>query len=790
MSESWMKFSRWSLAALALSLLSGVCVIQLAPEPIWTGFEMLLAILLVLSLYLFYALPVWRLALIFLIGACWTALFAQYYLLQRLPENLAGHDLLITGVVSGLPDYTDKSVRFNFDVTQYLSLTDSKLKSQLPARLRLSWYHHKGKIHNGERWQLKVRLKPPHGMQNPGGFDYEKWLYQQSIHATGYVRKSQDNQRLLEAGFSIGFLREKLLSILSNLPDKTHQGLLQALTIGHKSAITQDQWQVLIQTGTSHLMAISGLHIGLIAGLFFYLVRCLVPAFICQYISASQVAALFSLIAGGFYALLAGFSVPTQRAFIMLLVFTLAILIKRPALSLNTWSLALIAVLIIDPVSVLSAGFWLSFVAVFIIMLVVSARVKSSKNKLHNWLQGMRIQWLIAISMLPLSLLLFQQGSIISPLANMIAIPLVGLVIVPLVLFASFISAFSVEAGTWLFALSSDGFSLIWALLTWLSALPFSSWQQSSVPLLEGLLAIAGFLLLLMPKGFPLRYAGVLLLLPMLLFRYPRPAAEAFWIDIIDVGQGLSVLVQTQNRTLLYDSGARFSDRFDMGRQVIVPYLNYIGIVKLDTLIISHGDNDHAGGASAVLSMLDVDKVLAESQVPKDKFNSYVTHQACEAGLRWNWDGVNFAILHPDKFYRGRKSNNRSCVLKIWNEHNSILLPGDIERKAELQLINLYPDNLDSDVLLVAHHGSNSSSASAWLEKVTPQLAVVSAGYRNRFGHPTEKIKQRYQLFNIDLLNTASSGMIMLKFSAGQSKRPIQFKQQRKVSTHYWNHRL
>lgn len=799
-----------SLPAMALSLLAGVCVLQLQPNlqtPLWTSSAILM--FLPVCVWWFYCAPQYRHFLAFLIGYGWALLFALFYLQAPLPESLVGKNILLEGVVSGLADRNNKSQRFNFKVTRYLSVDSGEALAAnhtLPGLLRLSWYYHKNDIRSGERWRLLVRLKPPHGMQNPGGFDYEKWLYQQGIQATGYVKKSVENQRIGAQSLGTDVLREHLLGVLSKLPEQTFQGLLQALTIGHKSSISAAQWQVLRQTGTSHLMAISGLHIGLVAGLVFVSVRRLVPAVVCKYVSAPQVAALASLLIGGSYAMLAGFSVPTQRAFIMLLVLMLAILMKRAAFSLNTLSIALIAVLLINPISVLSVGFWLSFLAVLIITLVSTSRVTES-HKRRAWLQGVRIQWLIALGMLPLSVLLFQQGSLISPLANMLVIPLVGMLIVPLALLASFSSVFSVDISLWLFTQCAELLSWVWALLEWFARIPLSNWQRSAVPLAHSALAILGVALLLMPRGFPLRYAGLILLLPMLSYQYPRPEQGAFWVQVLDVGQGLSVLVQTRDKALLYDAGAKYSPQFDIGQRVVAPYLNYIGLQDLDVLMISHADNDHAGGAQALLQMMAVRELIAEAQFvaeiapmkspeilpikspekSPEKSPSSQTISACESGRHWQWNGVNFAIIQAAKKFK--QSNNRSCVLKVWNAHYSVLLPGDIEKKAERMLLQS-TEALQADVLIVPHHGSNTSSSAIWLDGVKPRLAIVSAGYKNRFGHPTQAILKRYQQRNIALFNTADSGQLQIKLPATANQIIAEPQQQRKLGTHYWNHRL
>ena len=788
MSNAGKQQSGSSLPAIALSLLSGVGLLQLQPNlqiALWVEADILF--LLPICVWLFYRLPHRRVFLAFLCGYLWALLFAHTYMTHRLAENLAGQDLLIEGVVTGLPEKSGQSVRFDFEVTQYKDKA-LNLSRSMPSHLRLSWYYNKNEIHTGQHWRLMVRLKPPHGMQNPGGFDYEKWLYLQGVHASGYVRKSDKNQLTGVVTKGIDSVRENLLKILSALPDSTYAGLLQALSIGHKSAISTQQWEILRLTGTSHLMAISGLHIGLVAGLVFLLVRRLVPAFICQYAGAAQIAAVASLIVAGFYALLAGLSIPTQRAFVMLLVLMLAVLIKRPALSINTLSLAIIAVLLFNPVSLLSVGFWLSFLAVSIIALVSSARVKLQQNRLNIWLQRARIQWFIALGMLVPGVLLFQQGSFISPLANMLVIPLVGTLVVPLTLLASLASLISVDLSLWLFSLSSDLLSFVWLILEWLAQTPLASWQRSSVPLFYSFLALSGVALLLMPTGFPLRYAGVILLLPMISYQQPKPEQGHFWVDVLDVGQGLSVLVRTRDKALLYDTGAKFSQKFDIGQRVVLPYLNYIGLQQLDILMISHADNDHAGGADSILKSVKVKSLIAEGDVARQKSRSPVTDLSCKAGQSWHWNEVNFAVIHPAKHYK--KSNNRSCVLKVWNDAYSLLLSGDIESKVEADLLRYQAEQLQADVLLVPHHGSNTSSSRAWIDRLKPQLAVVSAGYRNRFGHPTRKVMARYYDSGVPLINTAESGMLQIKLPVKPGEGLNGSQQQRKLAKHYWNHRF
>jgi len=780
------------LPGIALACLLGVCLLHLQADiqlPLWTDASLLAA--LPLLLWLFYLKPTQRYLLAFLIGYLWALFAAHSYLQQRLDGQWQGEDLLITGQVSGLVDQGARSVRFNFNV-EHVQYQGEPVDNFGPQRLRLSWYHTQQSIRPGQHWQLQLRLKPPHGMLNPGGFDYEKWLYQQGIHATGYVRRSESNRQLNGAAWSVDGLRQQLIEGISAASDSPHSGLLQALTAGYRSNMTAQHWQVMIDTGTSHLMAISGLHIGLVAGMVFFLARLLVPVWLLRFISKQQFSALLSLLAAGFYAALAGFSVPTQRAFVMLLVVLLALLLKRPAFSLNTLALALLVVLLLDPLAPLSAGFWLSFTAVLLIAIIIGGRVARQPG----WLQGIRLQWLIALSMLPISVLLFQQGSLISPLANMLMIPLVGLLIVPMLLIASLLSAMtfiplSASLSAWLFTVAGTIFDYCWPLLEWLAQLPLASWQQASLPLSHSLLGLLGGLLLILPRGFPLKAAGLLLLLPMIFYQPPRPQAGDFWLHLLDVGQGLSVLVQTRDHNLLYDAGARRGERFDLGRLVVEPILRHRGITSLDRLIISHADNDHAGGAEYLLQKIAVQQLLYGGRAEDFAFDLPPHAQNCRAGQRWQWNQLRFEILHPAGDYH--KTNQQSCVLKITGSDYSVLLTGDIDQPVESQLLGDYHGQLQTDVLLVPHHGSKSSSSLSWLQQLEPQLALVSAGYLNRFRHPADEVLQRYHQLGIPVWNTAEDGAISLYFSkaAGGSAGGLSAgsHRQRKDAAHYWNHR-
>ncbi len=778
-----------NLPLIALAFLCGVCVLQIQTDlqvPVWTQSECL--IFLPVFCLIFYFRPAKRVLMALLLGYLWALMFAHAYLQHRLDSELGGNAFLIQGKVVGIVEQGEQSTRFNFLIDDYADKPYLN-KQAMPRKIRLSWYHNKQVIASGEQWQLLVKLKVPHGLLNPGGFDFEKWLYQKGIHATGYVRKSRYNQLRFErsnAGvtFRIDGVRQHIQQTIAQLADQSYIGLLQALTVGHKSLISPQQWQVLIASGTSHLLAISGLHIGLIAGLAFFVTRKLIPACLLKSFSAQQYAALASISVGAIYTALAGFSVPTQRAFIMLLVVMLAIFLKRPAFSLNTLSLALLAVLIHDPVAVLGVGFWLSFSAVLLISLIVTSQ---TQGKSSLW-RIIKVQWIIALAMLPLSVLLFQQGSLISPIANMLMIPLVGLIVVPIALFASFLSFISIDLAMGLFSLASQLLGVGWQVLNGLVELPIATWQQPVVPMLYAVLALLGGVLLLLPRGFPMRYAGGVLLLPMLLYVPDKPANNDFWVTVLDVGQGLSVLVRTHDKALLYDAGSKVGERFDIGQQVVLPYLRGIGVQGLDMMMISHADNDHSGGASSVIQQLEVKRLLVGGKANEFDFPLGSQATQCKAGEKWQWDGVMFEVLHPHMDYV--KTNNKSCILRISNARKSILLTGDIEKLAEYDLLISAAGSLKSNVLLMPHHGSNTSSSLALINTINPQIAIVSAGFKNRFRHPTKKVLSRYTGMGIEVLNTAYEGTIQLQFSQNIEVDPIKLKRHRKERVHYWNHRF
>ncbi|WP_126454848.1 DNA internalization-related competence protein ComEC/Rec2 [Sulfuriflexus mobilis] len=724
------------------------------------------------ALILLWFLPwPWRLPLLTLAGFLWALFFAGVLIDARLPAALEGEVILIEARVVSLPKPTRHGTRFDVD-TQILGR---------PYRLRLNDYQSRQHPpHAGERWRLLVKLKQPHGLMNPGGFDYERYLFRHGIAATGYVRQAEVNEYLSAPGYGDAILVARAglsTTIEQALSGQAHQGLVRALAVGDRRGIDAAHWQVLRRTGTSHLMAISGLHIGLVAGMVFLFIRavCSRSTWLLLRIPAVIPAAVAAMLAAIVYAMLAGFSVPTQRALIMVCVMMLAIISRRQLAPSSVLAVALLLVLLFDPLAVLDAGFWLSFSAVAIIMYVISARLGS----VSKWLQWGRIQWLIAVGMLPLMLILFQQLSLVAPIANLLAVPWVSFVTVPATLLGSLSLSWWPDAGNSLLGLATWSLDELWPILEALARQPLASWASHRPQDWTILPAALGMLWLLLPRGWPARWLGGVCLLPMLLLPRTGPAEGELALSLLDVGQGLSVVLRTAGHVLVYDTGARFSDNFDAGQAIIVPFLRSEGVTHIDTLLVSHGDNDHRGGADSLLQAYPVRRILSGAQSSRW---GHAQAEACRAGQHWQWDGVDFDILHPAAELPG-KANNRSCVLRVSVGDYHVLLPGDIETLVETHLQQGGQD-LRAQILVAPHHGSKTSSSLSFLRAVKPEWVLFATGYRNRYGFPHPGIVQRYRAAGTQMGDTAKSGAIQLQIAAGRLKSQRGWRQQ---ARRYWH---
>jgi competence protein ComEC len=497
-------------------------------------------------------------------------------------------------------------------------------------------------------------------------------------------------------------------------------------------------------------MSISGLHVTLVSGLAAWLVSCgwrRFPAAVVR-LPARKAAAAAAIAAALGYTLLAGFAVPAQRTFWMVSVVAAALWCGRIAAPARTLALALAVVVAADPWAPLAPGLWLSFGAVALIFYVST----------HEWriAQWGRMQWAITVGLAPAVLLLFGQVSVAGPLANALAIPLVSVVITPLVLIAVVLPfEFLLHAAAWLV-------EWLLAFLEWCAALPGALWQQHTPPVWAVALAVAGAAWILAPRGVPWRAGGLALMAPAFSLAPPTPAPGQAWITALDVGQGLAVLVRTANRALLYDAGPAYGPEADSGGRIVVPLLRAMGVRSVDLLVLSHEDIDHLGGALTLLETLEV-RALASSLAASHPLHSLAPATGrCAAGMAWEWDGVRFEFLHPRPGAavpaRAARRNNQSCVLRVAAGASSMLLTGDIERAAELALLEkkISP----STILLVPHHGSRSSSSERFIAAVAPRWAIVPAGYRNRFGHPAREVLERYARAGVTLLRTDRDGAV------------------------------
>ncbi|MFQ5469405.1 MAG: DNA internalization-related competence protein ComEC/Rec2 [Gammaproteobacteria bacterium] len=758
----------------ALSFLAGILVFQQLtslPDSNW-------ALLLLVIIPLAYKLKRIRLFLVFFCGILWALLHANQQLGNILLPEMEGKDVVIEGFISSIPVKREHGIRFRLDVDTLFF--GNEAQENAPKTVLLSWYGYTPALSAGDRWRFLVKLKRPHGFMNPGGFDYEAWLFRQGIGATGYIKKSETNALISSdnASYPLQRLRQHLLNrIISATTGSAHQGIISAIAVGERQTMTDEQWHVLTTTGTNHLVAISGLHIGLIAGLLFFLTRYLwsISSYLTLRIPAAKAAAVAAIAGALVYAALAGFSVPTERALIMVVIVMLGVLRQRSVSISHTLSLAMLLVLIFDPLSVMSSGFWLSFCAVAIITIGMNHSLQTK----GLWWKWGRIHLLIFVGLTPVLLFFFQQLPLLSPFANFIAVPWVSFIVVPVILSATLIINLAAGVGDTLFTLADLTLSWIWYFMVWLSDLDLGKWTQHSPVAWTLLPAIVGTLLLISPRGLPVRWLGLIWLLPVFLVLPAKPEHGDVWFTLLDVGQGLSAVAQTKDHTLVYDTGPRFSENFDSGEAVVVPFLRQYGITTVDVLMIGHGDSDHMGGAESVNASLDIKRVISSEP---EKI-TWMDSELCHKGESWHWNGVSFEVLHPSP-ERPYKGNNGSCVLKITNAEGAVLLTGDIEKGAEKYLSGTN-NHLAADILVVPHHGSKTSSTERFIDAVGPDYALMPVGYRNRFNFPKPEIAERYQQRDIALFNTAEHGAVIFRLdSDGLVEPPTLY---RDIAKRYWH---
>ena len=729
-----------------------------------------------------------------------TGLRAHLFLDQSLDAKLQGQDITVTGVVAAMIQRNETGLRFRLDVE---SAHQGTVEVKLPPKIYLSWYGQPQggsrddeqplamALQPGERWQMVVRLKVPHGGSNPHGFDYELWLWEQGLQATGYVRAGPNDRPPARLGRTSAYPIERARqhtrdTILERVADRKLAGVIAALTTGDQNAIDRADWDVFRATGVAHLMSISGLHITLFAwgaalAIGWVWRR---SVWLCNLYPVPSAAVVGGVLLALAYSLFSGWGLPAQRTVLMLASLALLRLSGKRWPWPQTWMLACAVVVMADPWALLQAGFWLSFVAVGILFATDSntPEVKDieparlTATALKKSLALLREQWVMTLALAPLTLLLFGQVSVVGLVANLLAIPWVTLVVTPLALLGMVIAPFWDAA-----AMAVQGLSVF---LNGLNQLPFASLSMPQAPVWVGVAALAGGVLLVMRLPWFVRWQGLVLMLPLLLWQVPRPELGHFELMAADIGQGNAVVVRTAHHALVYDTGPRFSRESDAGHRVLVPLLRALD-VRVDTVMLSHRDADHTGGAQAILAMQPRAQLLSSLE-EEHVLQTIRKSTRCLVGQRWTWDGVDFEVLHPQPqdYATPTQSNALSCVLRISNGSRVALLAGDIEQAQEARLVaNGVP--LKADVLLVPHHGSKTSSSAEFLDAVQPRFALVQAGFRNRFGHPALPVLARYDERRIQVFDSPACGAM-----TWTSALPQAIQCHRQESQRYWNHDL
>lgn len=797
----------WPAPALLLGAVAGAAV-QLQQPLLW-NMPIYGALLSVAVCAVALGWCVSRSALVFAAGAlamfALCGLRAASYMEQALAPALQGRDIRVMAVVAAMPQVNEAGTRMRLRVEAARGRDGAPLR--LPSTIEVTWYgsafrdagtavdwqrQPPADLRAGDRWDMTVRLKAPHGARNPHGFDYELWMWEQGVQATGYVRAGPKDEPPLRLAQTWRYpveqarqqVRDAIVQRLAGDADRARiAGVVAALVTGDQRAIDRADWDVFRATGVAHLMSISGLHITLFAWLAALAVRALWQrsARLCLWQPAPAAALVAGVLLAAAYALFSGWGVPAQRTVIMLASVALLQLGGRRWPWPQVWLLAGATVVLADPWALAQAGFWLSFVAVGVLFASNSVANDGRKTSVAGHFNALvREQWVVTLALTPLTLLLFGQVSLVGFAANLVAIPWVTLVVTPLAL----------GGVLWppLWSLAALALQPLAGLLQWWAQWPWAVVFLPSAPLWAGMAAVAGGLLLALRLPWRLRLLALPLLLPVFAWQGARPAPGQFDVLAADIGQGNAVLVRTATHTLLYDAGPRFSSESDAGHRVLVPLLRALG-ERLDVLLLSHRDADHTGGAAAVLAQ-QPQAVLMGSIEADHALQALRPALPCHAGQRWDWDGVVFEMLHPlaASVARTAKSNEQSCVLRIAAAGPGAavaLLAGDIEAAQERALIARGPDALRADLLLVPHHGSKTSSSAAFLDTVQPRTALVQSGYLNRFGHPAPEVLERYRERGIRVVASPRCGA-----ATWSSAQPGVVGCERDDQPRYWQHRV
>lgn len=714
--------------------------------------------------------------------------------------------------VQSLAHYVDK--KDHSIIVEVKSLINKENKSYFRGKLKrvdniplnyspmveIRWYNADIILQDGQVIKIKGRFKPIYGRGNPAGFDRQKWLYSEHI---GYKVSIRKLLKVVEP--EISFRALLYLKVKSALDGFENKGILLALSFADKSLISYEQKETIKQLGISHLFAISGLHIGLFFGFIYLLMNIVLARLLpCQYLGwfSWRLVNVFALSAALFYAYLAGFSLPTQRAFLMLFFAVLILSLRRKCSIVDLITLTLFLVLLYDPLAVLGLSLWLSFLAVSIIIFIMWAFPfkDTSENeekiacKAIRYMKGLTfIQLGISFIMLPMQIASFAALNLLAPIVNLLAIPLFSMLIIPSVLLGAFLALlFSDTTFSYLahiFFVLADNLITLFFIVT-----AFAQDYYQAISFLNGRFIIFGVSMLISgiiayvffykKRKITLIYFSCLLLLFTLLSNQKINGDVKQWqIETIDVGQGLAVLIRAQGETLLYDTGPRYPSGFTTASVEIIPYLQYLGIKQLDYLVISHSDSDHAGGFDVINSHYKPKHTILGEALRKNQ-TAPLNAKLCGVGDHWDLGGLSVRVLSP--LTRGKNNNNNSCVLQISDDKFSILLTGDIDKKEEKKLVKRYPETLKSDLLFAPHHGSKHSSSDIFIKAVSPENVVFSAGFLNHWGFPAQQTQDRYKTQSVNMINSGESGFI--RFTV--TDQNIKIETYREDLSPYWYHHL
>ncbi len=723
-----------------------------------------------------------------LAGACLGGFALMWFAVQsRLDDQLdsawENQTLVIEAYIVDFPKNSLGTLRF---------IATPLERSELPNLLRLSWYLPQDRLLElpqvGQLWQLQVKLRKPHGYSNPHGFDYEGWLFSKGIGATGYVLEEVDNRQLSEKPLDIiSATRAHFAArIAALLPDDDAAAVLMAIGVGARHKITREQWDRYAATGTSHLMAISGLHIGLAAGSMFLLCRVLLAP-ICSRRNVRDLAVLVAILAAGAYALVSGMAVPAQRAFVMALAVAVAIALRRRIAGSMMLAVPGLLIFLLDPVAILLPGFKLSFSAVGILYICAQQHFRTTVFRICQYagpvMTNVRrlvyLQFALLAGLFPLTVFIFDRVAIAAPFVNLLALPIFNFFTVPLCLFGMLLDGPMQGVGDALLSWAYESIRVVLMLVDFVAERPSLRYAVPAFGATIAVVAVLPTLHAILPPAWPGRRLAWIAIIAVLLYKPTPPPQGCLDYSVLDVGQGLAVVLRTSQHVLLFDTGPAFRSGSNTAELVILPFLQSVGIEKLDKLIVSHADQDHAGGFPALLRALQIDQIVVGERIGQSKSSQSL----CAAGYHWTWDEVNFEVLHPrnSSAWRG---NDLSCVVLVSIGDMRLLLTGDIEAPVEKLL--LHATALTRvDIVLVPHHGSGTSSSQPFVATLQPALAIVSAGFGNRWGMPRTDVVQRWEDAGATLLNTATAGAISQRLCRSGGAGPVA--RSRVDSLKYWH---